>query len=116
LNKHKKHILLVDDSDFHLSNFKEYLEMEDYIVNTAQNGREALALLKKDKFDLLITDNNMPYITGIQLLEKIKDIKITKYLHTSEYSDELAIMAKKFGAVCMPKDLDNLSDFLKNKI
>ena len=114
MNKHKKHVLLVDDSEFHLTNFKEYLEMEGYFVTTAKDGREAFALLKKKKFNLLVSDNNMPFLKGIELLEKIKDIKMKKYIHSSEYSDELAEKAKKLGAVCMPKDLDKLSDFLKN--
>jgi CheY-like chemotaxis protein len=105
---------LVDDSEFHLSNFKEYLEMEGFTVTTAVNGKDALALLKKENFDLLVTDNNMPFIKGIELLEKIKSLKIKKYLHTSEFSQELADQAKKLGATCMAKDIENLEEFIKN--
>jgi len=104
---------LVDDSEFHLNNFKEYLEMEGFKVTTALEGRDALGKLIKDKFDLLVTDNNMPFLKGIELLEKIKDIKLRKYLHTSEFSEELTENAKKFGAVCMPKDIENLEEFLR---
>ena len=64
-------ILVVDDEKAIRMMLLDYLENE-YEVDTAENGKAALELLEKKKFDLVISDINMPGISGPELLFKIR--------------------------------------------
>jgi DNA-binding NtrC family response regulator len=48
--------------------------LKDYDVDSAWNGREALEFMKNKRYDLVITDLNMPGMNGIDLLKEIKTI------------------------------------------
>ena len=63
-------ILLVDDEAALLAIWREVLESHGYEVGTAQNGEEALALFARnpDGFDLLLTDQIMPGMSGTELV------------------------------------------------
>src|SRR5262245_23249654 len=52
--------------------FLERVFRRDYVVLRAQSGEEALALLDSSEVDVLITDQKMPRMTGVQLLERIR--------------------------------------------
>ncbi len=65
----KNKILIVDDEAANLRAL-ERLFRNDYNVLTAQSGDEALALLQQHDVALLITDQRMPEMTGIELLQK----------------------------------------------
>jgi DNA-binding response OmpR family regulator len=43
-----------------------------YVVDTAEDGDAAWEALNADSYDLLITDNNMPKVTGVELLKKLR--------------------------------------------
>jgi response regulator RpfG family c-di-GMP phosphodiesterase len=62
-------IMIVDDEPANLRTL-ERLFREDYSVITAQSGAEALSLLEQHDVALLITDQRMPGMTGIELLDK----------------------------------------------
>ena len=62
-------VLIVDDEPANLRTLAR-LFRADYEVLTAESGDEALALLEKHDFALLITDQRMPGMTGIELLKK----------------------------------------------
>jgi len=69
----QKRILVVDDYPQIRKLIREALENEgDYEVNEAENGLEALNLLKKRTYDIVISDVLMPIMGGIDLLESIK--------------------------------------------
>nr|MBF0223085.1 response regulator [Desulfobulbaceae bacterium] len=69
-----KNILLVDDEDsIHLL-YREELEEEGYSVASAFTGKEALAKLAEASFDLVILDINMPGMSGLEALRKIKEV------------------------------------------
>jgi len=68
----KKRILLVEDEKPIRSILSVLLSQNDYIVVEAQNGLEALALFKTEPFDLVITDSDMPEMSGDQLVLEIK--------------------------------------------
>jgi CheY-like chemotaxis protein len=68
----KKKILITDDTEDILLNLQEYLMMEGYAVTVATNGCEALASLKMNLPDLIITDLLMPVMTGFELIKEIK--------------------------------------------
>jgi DNA-binding response OmpR family regulator len=42
-------------------------------VNAASDGQEALEVLRQEHYDLLVTDNEMPRLAGIELIERIRD-------------------------------------------
>ncbi len=70
MEKKKYTILYVDDEPQNLVSFKAVFR-RDYKVKTATSGEEGLAILKDELVDLIITDQRMPHMTGIQFLEKI---------------------------------------------
>ena len=67
-NQMKKKILIVDDEAANLRAL-ERLFRKDYNVLTAQSGVEALTLLQQHDVALLISDQRMPAMTGIELLQ-----------------------------------------------
>jgi CheY-like chemotaxis protein len=74
-----KKILVVDDEQDTLISMKMLLENSGYVVNTVVSGKDALNLLKKEKFDLVLLDVMMPEMSGREVLEKIRaDSKLKK--------------------------------------
>lgn len=66
-------ILVVDDFDTMIRIIKNILNDLGYNnVITARNGEQACQILGKDKIDFIISDWNMPVMTGIELLKKVK--------------------------------------------
>jgi CheY-like chemotaxis protein len=72
--KELKKVLIVDDEETLTWSMAKSLskDKDKYEVLIANNGREALNLLKKNKIDLVISDIRMPDINGLDLLVKIK--------------------------------------------
>src|SRR5712675_2488008 len=68
----QKRILVVDDEPFVCDAVKMMLNFDGHVVETANNGKEALALFDKGKFDLVITDFAMPNMKGDELAAAIK--------------------------------------------
>lgn len=93
-------ILVVDDELSMREFLSILLEREGYATSTAANGAEAMSLLEEKRFDLVISDINMPGLNGIGLLEKIKNISPdTAVLMITAFSTtEQAVEAMKFGA------------------
>ena len=67
-----KSILIVDDNPNMSSLLAEMLELFDYVSERAGDGTEALEKLEGQKFSMVITDLRMPTMTGLELLEKVK--------------------------------------------
>lgn len=65
-------ILYVDDDDMIRGLGRQVLGCQGYDVDTAADGREALAALRKERYNLLITDNNMPHLTGLELVAQAR--------------------------------------------
>ena len=68
----QRRILVVDDEPFVCDAVKMMLAFDGHIVETASNGKEALALFDIGKFDLVITDFAMPSMKGDELAAAIK--------------------------------------------
>ena len=66
-------ILVVDDVDHICMAVKKALEVDNHVVSIAHSGAEAMALLKKMPFDLIITDILMPQGDGSHLIRHIRD-------------------------------------------
>lgn len=93
-------ILIVDDEEDILKVLKFLLSREGYEVDTALTGEEALELLKKKNYDLVLTDLRMPGIDGIELLDKTLEINPSTavVIMTAYASIESAVIAIKKGA------------------
>ena len=69
-------VLFVDDDEtigFIVSKMKVWENSNFKITRYAQNGKEALLVLEKENFDLIITDIRMPIVDGLELLENIRE-------------------------------------------
>ena len=67
-------LLLVDDEQNILHAIKRLLRKEDYELHTATSGEEALAFLNSKQVDVIISDHRMTGMSGIELLEHVKEI------------------------------------------
>jgi len=94
-------ILIVDDSTAMRMIVKKTLRLagfEHHEIIEADDGQKALAVIKASRPDLVLSDWNMPNMTGLQLLESLgKDgVKVTFGFVTTEASEEM--LAKALGA------------------
>ena len=71
-----KKILIVED-DISIHNImKELLKKENYVISNAYSGTEALLLLEKEKYDLILLDLMLPGVHGEEVIRKVKDTPI----------------------------------------
>jgi len=92
-NKNNKiSVLYVDDEENNLISFKATFRLK-YKVFTAISGEEAIKLVKKNAIDIIITDQRMPEMTGVEFLEEIIKIdpKPMRILLTG-YTDMSAVI------------------------
>ncbi len=68
-------ILLVEDAVFFRRLVKGYLESDGYLVETAENGLEALEMMEEAKFDLIVSDIEMPEMDGWTFLKQVRGIE-----------------------------------------
>lgn len=120
----KPRILVVDDEE----SIREFLDImlrkEGYDVTCAEDGQKALELLKKKSVDMVISDLQMPNMTGIELLRNVKDQfpDMLFMMITAFGSTETAVEAMKLGAydyLTKPFKIDevriNIANALRSK-
>lgn len=115
----KTRILIVDDDQAMRLALSESLESCGYDIGTAENGKEALDIFNKRKFDLVVTDMKMPEMTGIEVLQGVKKLShdIPVILITAYGTVNTAVEAMKEGAaefIMKPFSLDDLEAVVKN--
>ncbi len=93
-------ILVVDDEPHSLFGIFEVLQEEGFHTITAENGKDALEKFKTNSIDLVITDEKMPDLSGMDLLLEIKKINpnIPVILVTAFGSVSMAVEALRMGA------------------
>ncbi len=98
-----KTVLVVDDEAAIAGLLKVILSEAGMEVELASNGQQAMELIEKTKFDLVISDIRMPVMDGFQLLEQVKrrdrEIKVilmTGYTEDYEISDALVLGADDY--------------------
>jgi two-component system NtrC family response regulator len=96
----KPTILVIDDDPNALFGLSQLLIDEGYGVISANNGREALEVLKNSSIDAVVTDEKMPDLTGMELLSRVQqeEGKPPIILITAYGSVSLAVEALKKGA------------------
>ncbi len=95
-------ILVVDDMSTMRRIIRNILDQLGYSnVEEAENGKQALAKLKKEKFDFVVTDWNMPEMDGLSLVKAIRSDEELKHLPvlmvTAEAKKENVMEALKAG-------------------
>ncbi|MBW1840500.1 MAG: sigma-54-dependent Fis family transcriptional regulator [Deltaproteobacteria bacterium] len=93
-------VLIVDDEKNYPLILGAVLEEEGFETLTADNGHNALDILKNSDVDLVLTDMKMPVMDGIELLEKIKEIKpeLPVIMMTAHGTVDKAVEAMQKGA------------------
>ncbi len=74
-------ILVVDDDPIECKSLSEFLKLEGYSVDSADSGAEAIEKLDNGSFEVVLTDVNMPDVTGFDVLK-----------HTAESNPEVAVV------------------------
>ena len=91
-------ILWVDDEIDLLKPHILFLEEKGYQVSEANNGDDAIEAVEKEEFDIIFLDENMPGLTGLQVLSKIKTIRAHIPIVMITKSEEEAIMDEAIGS------------------
>ena len=96
-----KPILIVDDEAIVRDSIGDWLRTANYQVETAETGEEALEMVEKKEYSILILDVRLPGKSGIQVLREVKASKphIKSIIITAFPSEGLADEAMKLGAV-----------------
>jgi DNA-binding NtrC family response regulator len=112
----KHMVLIVDDEAIVRESIKVWLNDANYEVATAESGEEALEMMKKQDFGVVVLDVRLPGKTGLEILKEVKAMKpeIKSIIITAYPSEETTTEAKKLGAIdylikpFAPDDLERL--------
>jgi two-component system, NtrC family, nitrogen regulation response regulator NtrX len=115
------HILIVDDERAIRSTLKEILLYEKYDISEAEHGEEAYQKIEANHYDVVISDIKMPKLDGMELLEKVQQIKpeLPFIMISGHGTIELAVEATKKGAfdfIVKPPDLNRLLITVRNAL
>lgn len=93
-------ILVVDDEPAIREVISEYLRMEGYQVGTAADGLEALAILRNQEFDVIVTDLSMPNLDGFGLMHRALELQplVSVIVLSGQGTFENAVQAVHRGA------------------
>ena len=92
-------VLICDDQPDIVNALKIYLKPEGYELLTAENGREALELVKNEQVDLILMDIMMPVMDGIMATDKIREFSnVPIILLTAKSETEDVVLGLNVGA------------------
>ncbi|MCZ7541346.1 MAG: response regulator transcription factor [Anaerolineae bacterium] len=99
-NPQEAHILVVDDEGAIRYSISKTLQRLGYQVHTAETGEEALEMMQRQEYDVVLTDIRMPGLSGVELLARIKEQApdAVVILLTGYASLETAIESLRLGA------------------
>ena len=90
-------LLWVDDEIEQLKAHILFLEKKGYEVETVSNGTDAIDLCKERNFDLVLLDEHMPGLSGLETLQKLKEIQPSLSIVMVTKSEEENIMNQAIG-------------------
>ena len=105
----KKRILIADDEEIVIQSCLRILSDEDYDIDTVPNGIEAIEMINKVDYDMLILDIMMPKMTGMEVLQRVKETHpdMDVIMITGLNEIDTAVQAMKLGAFdYLPKPFD----------
>jgi two-component system, chemotaxis family, protein-glutamate methylesterase/glutaminase len=102
----KKKVLIVDDSFMMRRILSDIIEMSDTfeVCDMAENGREALILVKKHRPDYILLDIEMPEMNGVEFLKRVPLISQAKVIVVSFITNDVEMqkmMLMKYGAAAV---------------
>ena len=117
---HSKKILIVDDSKLVLSLHRNILKTLGYECSSAENGAVALESCMTTKFDLILTDINMPKMDGYEFTKKVRVVlgyeEVPIIMISSEKNDQDKGKALEAGVnvyIVKPVSADDLTTHVK---
>ena len=106
----KKRILVIDDSPVVLSMLDDMLTALNYEVTCASNGFDGCGLIETNKYNMIITDLNMPGMDGVEFTKSAKQMQNCKFVPivmlSGEHDETKISVAKSVG----------ISTFLKKPV
>lgn len=117
-----KKILLVDDEPNFVELIRHRLQVNGYEVITAADGKEALGIIKKERFDAVLLDIMMPQMDGLTALKMLRkhDKDLPVFMLTAHSDSEQFKQANQLGASGfivktsdLQKEIANISSFLR---
>ena len=115
-----KKILVVEDNADTLELMSALLQMEGYTVVTAENGQEGIDVAKAEQPHLIITDINMPLLSGtdmIRILRENSAFEGTPIIAVTAYGKDGAERARHAGAnevITKPVEYDLFRDYIRS--
>lgn len=114
-------ILVVDDEHLIRWSLEQNLKKQGYEVLTAGSGEDALRIVREEQPELVLLDIQLPGISGLEVLEKIKDIdeEIIVVMVTAHGGLETAVTAMRIGAydyLNKPFNLDEMSIVIRKAL
>lgn len=116
-----KHVLIIDDEKAIRSTLRDILEFENYKIDEAKDGEEAITMLRTNRYHAALCDIKMPKMDGIQVLQMAQSEGIeTPFIMISAHGTiETAVEATKLGAfdfIPKPPDLNRLLVTVRNAL
>jgi len=93
-------VLVVDDEAPVRDLFQDLLKKEECSVKSVSSGEEALDMLKKEDFDVLLLDIKLTGMSGLEVLRKVKEVKpdlIVIMITGFGYDEDLIAKCREFG-------------------
>ncbi|MBI3512393.1 MAG: sigma-54-dependent Fis family transcriptional regulator [Bacteroidetes bacterium] len=114
-------ILIIDDEKSIRRTLREILEYENFKVDEAADGLEGLAIVQKEKFDIILCDIKMPKMDGMEALDKFMEVAsdVPVIMISGHGNIETAVEAVKKGAydfIQKPLDLNRLLVTVRNAL
>jgi DNA-binding NtrC family response regulator len=114
-------ILVIDDEKLIRWTLEQHLVKEGYEVATAESAEKGFALIAEDTPDLVLLDNRLPEMTGLEMLEKlnVQEHGLMVIMITAYGMVETAVKAMKFGAydyISKPFNLEEITFVIKKAL
>jgi two-component system response regulator HydG len=115
-------ILLIDDEKLICSSLKRYLENnDDYTVDMAFNGKQALSKLDENYYDIILTDLNLPDFKEFELIDEVRNRgkNMPIIVMSAQFPDttELNIINNNiFRCITKPFELEAISDCVTDAV
>jgi DNA-binding NtrC family response regulator len=114
-------ILVIDDEKLIRWSLEQHLVKEGYDVVTAESAEKGLQLINDDQPDLVLLDNRLPEMTGLELLEKlhVQERGLMVIMITAYGMVETAVKAMKYGAydyISKPFNLEEITFVIKKAL
>ncbi len=112
----RKKVLIIDDDEAVRKSFDLALEDSGHQIDTAESGERGIDMQKKEGYDLIFLDLNMPGLNGIETSRKLRklDTKVYVYIITAfskEFMEELKALREEgiyFDLFRKPMDMDEI--------